>query len=85
MGASSRSWPECRGTGFKRGPESWRDKLSKLTIKKSFFASILQIQFFSKLLHPKNGVGGKNGNFSFLRVSEWKVFIIAMNKWWIKW
>jgi hypothetical protein len=59
VGASFRSWPECRGAGFKRGPESWRDKLSKLTIKQSFFGSILQIQFFFEIFTPQKG-GVKN-------------------------
>jgi hypothetical protein len=60
VGASFRSWPECRGAGFKRGPESWRDKLSKLTIKQSFFASILQIQFFFEIFTPQKGGGQKH-------------------------
>ena len=62
VGASFRSWSECKGTGFKRGPESWRDKLSKLTIKKTFFCfhTTNSVFFFEFCIPQKWGGGGKH-------------------------
>ena len=69
VGASFRSWSECKGTGFKRGPESWRDKLSKLTIKKTFFCfhTTNSVFFFEFCIPQKWGGGGETYSPSLFR------------------